>query len=116
MGESRITELKRLRLLKKCENHTCFTFHPFYGIYSTDYYGNIFNINKKLCIKKKDDYGYYFVDLIYGEGIDEYPIHQFVWECFNGIKPKNGVIEHSNGNKKDNCKHNLRLVLQNSQK
>ena len=29
---------------------------------------------------------------------------------------KNGVIEHMNGNKKDNFTHNLRLVLQNSQK
>ena len=98
MGESRISCLERLRLLKKYENYTCFKFHPFHDIYSTDHYGNIFDITKRLCIKKMDDYGYYFVNLNYGPQIYKYPIHQFVWECFNGIKPKNGVIEHINGN------------------
>ena len=111
-----ISCLKYLRLLKNYENNRSFKFHPFHDLYSTDHYGNIFDIMKRPCIKKMDDYGYYFVNLKCGPQIHKYPVHQFVWECFNGILPKNGMIEHFDGNKKNNCLHNLRLVLQNSQK
>ena len=116
-GRSRVTQLKSLRLPKKCENGKIFRFHPFHGVYSTDFYGNIYDINKKICIQKKDKNGCYFVNLIYGRGsTPKYYIHEFIWECYNGIKPKDGVIEHINGNKKDNFPRNLRLVQQNSQK
>ena len=116
-GRSRVTRLNSLRLLKKCENGKIFRFHPFHGVYSTDFYDNIYDINKKILIKKKDKNGYYFVNLIYGRGgTPKYYVHEFIWECHNGIKPKDGVIEHINGNKKDNFPRNLRLVQQNSQK
>ena len=115
-GNKSVSCLEELRLLKNYENNRSFKFHPFHDLYSTDHYGNIFDIMKRPCIKKMDDYGYYFVNLKCGPQIHKYPVHQFVWECFNGILPKNGMIEHFDGNKKNNCLHNLRLVLQNSQK
>ena len=112
----RIACLKYLRLFKTYENYTFYKLHPLYNSYSTDHYGNIFDIIKRPCIKRMDNNGYYFVNLKFGSIRHSFPIHIFVWECFNGIIPKNGVIEHINGNKKDNCKYNLILVLQNSLK
>ena len=115
-GNNKICCLYNLKLVMEFENHRFYKFHPFHDLYSTDHYGNIFDVMKRPCIQKMDDYGYYFVNLKCGPQIHKYPIHQFVWECFNGILPKNGMIEHFDGNKKNNCLHNLRLVLQNSQK
>ena len=41
-----------------------------------------------------------------------YTIHRFVWECFNGFVPENGVIEHIDNNERNNDISNLQLVSQ----
>ena len=40
----------------------------------------------------------------------KYSLDKFVWECFNDIIPKNGVIEHVDGDKLNNKLSNLRLA------
>ena len=77
-----------------------YNLHPIFYRYAASENGRVVDIKGNLIEIKRGDDGYYFVNLEYGPQIHKYPIHQFVWECFNGIKPKNGVIEHINGNKK----------------
>ena len=92
--------LRNLKLVMKFENHRFYEFHPFHDLYSSNIYGDIFDINKKSCIKRKDDNGYLYVNLKWGPFKKKYLVHQFVYECYNGIIPKNAVINHLDGNKK----------------
>ena len=106
-GDKRRRGIHNLKLVMKYENHRFYKFHPFHDLYSSNIYGDIFDINKKLCIKRKDDNGYLYVNLKWGLTKKKYLVHQFVYECYNGIIPKNAVINHFDGNKKNNCLHNL---------
>ena len=106
-GDKRRRCQHNLKLVMEFEDHRFYKFHPFHDLYSSNIYGDIFDINKKLCIKRKDDNGYLYVNLKWGPIKKKYLVHQFVYECYNGIIPKNAVINHFDGNKKNNCLHNL---------
>lgn len=106
-------------------NGVTYNIHPIYDSYACDKYSNIININQKNHARKFISKGFYdkdylFVKLNYiASGqykkykfLYRYPVHKFVWECFNGITPMNGVIEHFDGNKKNNVIHNLKLVCE----
>lgn len=41
-----------------------------------------------------------------------YSLHKIIWEAFNGEIPKNGIIDHIDGNRQNNKLSNLRLVTQ----
>ena len=109
-GDKRRYVLHNLKLVMKFEDHKFYEFHPLHDLYSSNVYGDIFDINKKLCIKRKDNNGFFYVNLKWGPIKKKCLVHQFVYECYNGIIPKNAVIYHFDGNKKNNCLHNLQLV------
>ena len=46
-------------------------------------------------------------------GKENYPLHNFVWECFNGIVPEGKVVVHIDGNKRNNVISNLDLTTPN---
>ena len=92
--------------------------HPTYIRYASDHYGNVVDIKKEVFIDK-DELGYIHIEDYYRinkkHNSDKtrtvkYRSDKFVWECFNDIKPKNGVIEHVDGDKLNNKLSNLRLV------
>ena len=39
-----------------------------------------------------------------------YPVHQFIWECFYGVKPNGMVVVNIDGHKMNNTICNLRLA------
>lgn len=57
--------------------------------------------------------GYLFFDLEKDKKVNNYPVHQFVWECFHKVKPKGTVIVHIDGNKRYNTIVNLQLTAPN---
>lgn len=55
--------------------------------------------------------GYTVVTVSTGESRHlQYRTHRFVWECFNGLIPRDKVIDHIDGDKTNNMLSNLRLV------
>ena len=111
-NDKRRRSIHNLKLVTKYEYGRCYKFHPVHDLYYSYLYGEIFDINKKLCIKRKDDNGYLYVNLKWGPFKIKYLVHQFIYECYNGIIQKNAVINHLDGNKKNNSIYNLQLVLQ----
>ena len=99
------------------EGNAYFT-HPTYIRYASDHYGNVVDIKKKVFIDK-DEFGYIYIEDYHRINKKynsdktrtvKYRSDNFVWECFNDIKPKNGLIEHVDGDKLNNKLSNLRLV------
>ena len=70
--------------------------HPIHKTYAASFKGYVFDIERKCqCVMKKDIYGFLYFDLICDEVEIKYNLNKFVWECFNGVKPKNSVIINS---------------------
>lgn len=89
-GDKRRYVPHNLKLVMEFENYIFYKFHPFHDLYSSNVYGDIFDINKKLCIKMKDDNGYLYVKLKWGPIEKKYLVHQFVYECGTQIvEPEN---------------------------
>ena len=65
-GDKRRYVLHNLKLVMKFEDHKFYEFHPLHDLYSSNVYGDIFDINKKLCIKRKDNNGFFYVNLKWG--------------------------------------------------
>ena len=86
--------------------------HPIFDTYAASKDGYIIDINKQVKIEAQYHNGYLYVILKCKPCEKIYELQQFVWECFNGITPTNGVIENVTGNNRKCCLYNLRLVLQ----
>lgn len=100
----------------KIEIENCvYRIHPVYDLYAADKDGNVLNIIKMVPYKgNKDHNGYMLCNARkHGQnGRRRYQVHRFVWECFNGVVPKDKVIDHINNNKEDNRLCNLQLMTQ----
>ena len=95
-----------MRFIFDSEGNIYFT-HPTYIRYAADHYGNVVDIKKKVFIDQ-DELGYFHIED--KNRTVKYRSDKFVWKCFNDIIPKNGVIEHIDGDKLNNKLSNLRLV------
>ena len=94
-------------------NYMIYKFHPIFNSYCSNAYGHVIDIDGDTCIERRESGGYFnYLHLSHGMCGKKYLKHEFVWECFNGIIPPNGVIKHAEGNIKNNCLSNLRLFLQ----
>lgn len=83
--------------------------HPIWPYY-VDEKGNIYNL-KGRKIKPIQHHTGYSVFTARNKGkVKQYRIHRFVWETLKGDIPKGMVINHKNGNKKDNRLENLEVV------
>ena len=84
--------------------------HPIYERYASSSFGCVFDIEKEsFCVMKKDIYGYLYFNLIYESVVIKYNVNKFVWECFNGVKPKKSVIINS-GNQYFILLRNLKIL------
>lgn len=88
---------------------TEFKSHPIYNKYSANKDGDILGSRNKLLspIQCKSDY------IVLTVSKKQYRWHRFVWECHHGlIENKELVINHIDGNKRNNNLMNLELVTQ----
>ena len=89
--------------------------HPVYNLYASDENGNIIHLVKQVpSIGQKHKSGYLMcVVRNHGQnGQNNFFVHRFVYECFNGLIPYGKVIDHINNMKDDNRLCNLQLVTQ----
>lgn len=68
--------------------------------------GEVFNKSGKLLGADSD--GYLVSKVVEDGKLKKVYLHQYVWFYFNGVLPN--IIDHINGNKKDNSLKNLRNV------
>ena len=96
-------------IIKKC----VYKLHPMYDLYAGSKDGRVVNIIKKIpLLGNMQNSGYLgcMVRKHAQSGQKTYQVHQFIWECFNGVIPEGKVIDHINNNKEDNRLCNLQLL------
>ena len=94
-------------------NECVYYVHPIYDLYAGSKDGTLINIIKKIPIQGKRQHNGYLNVCVrkHGQsGQKVYQVHQFIWECFNGVIPEGKVIDHINNDKEDNRLCNLQLV------
>ena len=100
--------------MNKIEINECvYNIHPVYDLYASDKDGNVINIIKKVPMKGNENgRGYLNCGVRkHGQnGQKTFSVHRFVWECHNGIIPKDKVVDHINEVKDDNRLCNLQLL------
>ena len=94
-------------------NKCLYSIHPIYNLYAGSKDGNVINIIKQVPRKGNKKNNGYLMCMVrkHGQsGFKHYQVHQFIWECFNGVIPKGKEIDHINNIKEDNCLCNLQLL------
>ena len=99
-------------------NGNIYNIHPTYDLYASNKDGHIICINRnvtpiKIHKHKHKNRFYFYFNAERQDSPFAIPItvHRFVWECFNGFIPENGVIKHIN-DKRNNSISNLQFVSQ----
>ena len=72
--------------------------------------GRVFNIRSGRELKQKDNKGYFEVTLSSRSGKKSYRVHRLVYQAFVGVLDNNLVIDHIDGNRKNNHQYNLRQI------
>ena len=72
--------------------------------------GRVFNIRSGRELKQKDSKGYYVVTLSSNRYKKEYKVHRLVYQSFVGELDDSLVIDHIDGNRKNNHQSNLRQI------
>ena len=96
-------------------NECVYKVHPVYDLYAANEAGEVINIVKKDPMKgnmTKSGYMHCMVRKHTQKGQKTMFVHRFVYECFNGLIPKDEVIDHINNEKTDNRLCNLQLMTQ----
>ena len=72
--------------------------------------GRVFNIRSGRELKQKDNKGYFEVTLSSRSGKKSYRVHRLVYQAFVGVLDNSLVIDHIDGNRKNNHQSNLRQI------
>ena len=72
--------------------------------------GRVFNIRSGKELKQKNNKGYFTVTLCSNTKTKEYRVHRLVYQAFVGVLYDNLVIDHIDGNPKNNHQSNLRQI------
>ena len=91
----------------RINNHE-YSLHPVYDLYGADINGNIINIITKESVDIDQEMMNFKVKKLHGKP-KKYKITSFIWESYNGIKPKGMSIIHINNDEQDNRISNLQL-------
>ena len=89
---------------------TDYNLHPIYDRHASSKNGQIIDIYEKVVIDVQYHNGYPCFNLKWGPIEKIYDTSQFVYECFYGVVPRNGVIKNITGDKGRRCLRNLKLV------
>ena len=90
-----------------------YNIHPTYKSYAASEHGDIVNIIERKPFEFRKLYsGHLSFEIKKDDESDfkYYHVNEFVWECFNGIIPKEKMIKHINDNLEDNRLKNLNLI------
>ena len=80
------------------------------GKYAISEDGRVFNLIRGIEMKQHDIYGYMCVKFRVNNEIKNYRVHRLVYSAFKGRIIDNLVIDHIDGNKKNNNIENLRQL------
>lgn len=84
--------------------------HPYWTKYSSSENGSVYGA-RGYKLNPIHHHTGYLVFTVRKDGVQkQFRVHRFIWECHNGIIPKDKVINHIDGNKHNNCLSNLELV------
>lgn len=72
--------------------------------------GHIYNLDKKIELRQEVSGEYKRVQCNYNLNGKHFLVHRLIWECFNGLIPKNMDINHIDGNPINNNLNNLELT------
>ena len=72
--------------------------------------GRVFNIRSGNELKQKNNNGYFTVILCSNKKKKEYRVHRLVYQAFVGVLNDTLVIDHIDGNPKNNNQSNLRQI------
>lgn len=72
--------------------------------------GRVFNIRSGMELKPKDNKGYFEVALSSGISKKHFRVHRLVYQAFVGELDDSLVIDHIDGNRKNNHQSNLRQI------
>ena len=72
--------------------------------------GRVFNLHSGRELKQKDNKGYFVVSLCSNCKAREYRVHRLVYQAFVGELDNSLVIDHIDGNRKNNHQSNLRQI------
>jgi hypothetical protein len=101
--------------LKNIENYPDYYIGELGNVYSTRVSKKLNPTGRfyKLKLWDKHPTGYLNAGLYNTPGVKNktyYRVHRLVWESFNGAIPEGYVVDHKNGDKKDNRLKNLQLL------
>lgn len=101
--------------LKNIENYPDYYIGELGNVYSTRVSKKLNPTGRfyKLKLWDKHPTGYLNAGLYNTPGVKNktyYRVHRLVWESFNGAIPEGYVVDHKNGDKKDNRLENLQLL------
>lgn len=95
-------------------NEKIYYIHPIYTNYGASKSGKVIHCNiLKPFVGSKNHTGYLQVAVSSKNNKQKtFQVHRFVYECFNGLIPKDMVIDHVNDIKDDNRIKNLQMMTQ----
>ena len=89
-----------------------FSTHQIYNKYAADKQGNVIHMDHTVPTKGNLNPSGYYTVMVRSRNNKKYNTvlaRRFIWECFNGLIPKDKVIDHINNNKQDNRLENLQI-------
>lgn len=86
--------------------------HPVYSSYGADSKGNVYNKHNKKMSLHDNGNGYFYIGVFIDGKLKVIRASRFIYECFNGVIEKYKVIDHIDGDKKNNAIDNLQKITQ----
>ena len=95
-------------------NEKIYKIHPIFNLNAGSEDGSIIHIiNRVPCFgskNKTNGYLYHNVRRHKQNGVKNYRVNRFIYECFNGVIPNGMQVDHKDDNRENNKLSNLQLL------